>query len=300
MMSCDFETTTHGKWILAGEHAVIRGHPALIFPLTEKQLTVRYSQSPKPLRVHCKHETELKLQQLLLTAVNQGLRDLHLPQNNLTGLLEVQGNIPIGAGMGASAAVCVAVARWFDTLGLLKGSVFDFAKTLENCFHGKSSGLDIAGVVSETGICFNQGTLIPLNPAWQPSWTLSYSGSPGLTSLCVQQVQKIWKNSPESAQKIDTRMQKAVFKAKSALEVEEISSFLTLKEAIQESLDCFHAWNLINQGLTDHMNKLLDSGAVAVKPTGSGGGGFVIALWAEKPVSLPFEVIHLGSQRSTN
>ena len=42
MMFYDFETTTFGKWILAGEHAVVRGHEALVFPIKEKQLTLRY------------------------------------------------------------------------------------------------------------------------------------------------------------------------------------------------------------------------------------------------------------------
>ncbi|MFI4919641.1 MAG: mevalonate kinase, partial [Legionellales bacterium] len=41
-MFCDFETTTFGKWILAGEHAVVRGHEALVFPIKEKQLHLQY------------------------------------------------------------------------------------------------------------------------------------------------------------------------------------------------------------------------------------------------------------------
>ena len=38
-----YQTTTHGKWILAGEHAVIRGHGALVFPLPDKTLTLSYT-----------------------------------------------------------------------------------------------------------------------------------------------------------------------------------------------------------------------------------------------------------------
>lgn len=35
-MFYEFQTTTYGKWILAGEHAVLRGHSALVFPIKEK------------------------------------------------------------------------------------------------------------------------------------------------------------------------------------------------------------------------------------------------------------------------
>ena len=42
-MFCNFTTITHAKWILAGEHAVLRGHGALIFPLQSHQLTLSYT-----------------------------------------------------------------------------------------------------------------------------------------------------------------------------------------------------------------------------------------------------------------
>ena len=37
-----FNTRTYGKWILAGEHAVLRGCPALAFPLTSRSLHLEY------------------------------------------------------------------------------------------------------------------------------------------------------------------------------------------------------------------------------------------------------------------
>lgn len=43
-MSYDFQTTTHGKWILAGEHTVLRGHGALVFPILGKKLTLSYKK----------------------------------------------------------------------------------------------------------------------------------------------------------------------------------------------------------------------------------------------------------------
>lgn len=49
-MSYDFSTTVHGKWILAGEHAVIRGNPAIVIPLPSFELTLHYLNNGEQLR----------------------------------------------------------------------------------------------------------------------------------------------------------------------------------------------------------------------------------------------------------
>ena len=40
-----FETITHAKCILSGEHAVLRGMPAIIFPVKTKSLQLVYENS---------------------------------------------------------------------------------------------------------------------------------------------------------------------------------------------------------------------------------------------------------------
>lgn len=49
--SYSFTTTTHGKWILTGEHAVLRGSPAIIFPIASRALTLNYQISQTPLQI---------------------------------------------------------------------------------------------------------------------------------------------------------------------------------------------------------------------------------------------------------
>src|SRR4051794_8275736 len=58
-----FSTRTFGKWILAGEHAVLRGSPALAFPLTARSLELEFEPGNANLHVDFRGEQgqELKL-----------------------------------------------------------------------------------------------------------------------------------------------------------------------------------------------------------------------------------------------
>ena len=279
-MSCDFETTTHGKWILAGEHAVLRGHPALVFPVHDKKLTLKYRASTAPLSFSYMGDKKIDMHGLFSKVLAHGLQLLGLPHDTICGEIQLESNIPIGVGMGASAALCVAIARWFVSLNLIPPqNTLNFAKELEHLFHGQSSGLDIAGVSTSGGIYFQQGNFTPLLQTWEPNWALSYCGEIGMTSPCIQQVQCLWQSDPALAIQIDEQMHESVLIAKSALENETSDSLLKLTQAINQALNCFQQWGLVSEPLQQHMQALRDQGAIAVKPTGSGGGGYVVGLW---------------------
>ena len=282
MMLSDFKTTTHGKWILAGEHAVLRGHAALVFPVKDNQLTLTYHASSSHLSADYSGDSGADLHLLFWSVLEHGMRLLGQSLNSLSGHFDLQSNIPIGVGMGASAALCVATARWFLAQHWIADDRFQsFATELENLFHGKSSGLDIAGVSATGGIEFKQGQSSPLQQIWQPNWYLSSCGQIGITSHCINQVQTLWEQQPEFARTLDQQMEESTILARLALEHATPDRQARLAHAINRAGDCFQKWGLVSDNLQQHMHTLKNKGAVAVKPTGSGGGGFVISLWDE-------------------
>ncbi|WP_131783234.1 mevalonate kinase family protein [Legionella gresilensis] len=290
-MFCNFVTTTHGKWILAGEHAVLRGHGALVFPIKSRQLTLSYTPSNSELSADFSGANGNDMHLLFWSVLERGQHLLGNSLNRLTGHFHIDSNIPIGVGMGASAALCVAMARWFAAQKLLTADyIADFAQSLEDLFHGQSSGLDIIGVAATSGMYFQQGQATPIKQAWQPQWYLSSCGQIGITSHCINQVNNLWETQKNLAKNIDKAMHNAVNKAKQALENSLSESLLLLTEAINESSECFEAWGLISENLFHHIHLLLAQGALAVKPTGSGGGGYVLSLWDKEP-HTSFELI---------
>ncbi len=277
-----FKFRTHGKWILGGEHSVLRGGCALAFPTRHHYLDFEYKDSGQPLNLKIFHSTT-DLEMAFWGVLEKAMQTLNLSRSQIYGDLRLSSNISVGAGMGASATLCVSLAKWFTELGHLpKEDQYEFAKSLENLFHGESSGVDVAVALKNQAIEFKKPNVIrPFKPLWNPSFYLSYCGKRGVTSDCVRRVQEFIKKKSAMGKKIDRDMQKAVDIAKKALhEKAQISKLVT---ALNLAESCFERWSLIGKKLREHMSFLKQNGALATKPTGSGDGGFVLSLWDNHP-----------------
>lgn len=284
-MSIDFTCKSFGKWILAGEHAVLRGVPALVFPIQSRNLELNYSIDDHPLELHLVGDHGKDLQLLVWGVLEKACELKNISRSDLRGTLLIESSIPVGAGMGASAALCVALTRWLGFLGHVQEEEFyEFARNLENLFHGESSGVDIAVALSGEGLLFvRNGERKRFQPAWKPKWFISYSGKRGVTIDAVNKVKDLILTNPALGEKLDQQMAQAVEMAGRALQMNEQEGLPILKNAIDLAGLCFEQWGL-NEGEPGmHLQWLREQGALAVKPTGSGGGGYVLSLWDREP-----------------
>lgn len=274
-----------GKWILAGEHAVLRGCPALVFPIANGGMELTYEASSHPLSLRLAGERGEELKLLAWGVVENGAQRLGHNLVEVNGNLVLTSNLPIGVGLGASAALCVVISRWFERLGWIEShKLYDFARGLEDMFHGESSGVDIAVALGGQGLRFARaGERMNLLPTWSPRLYLSFSGGRGVTSECVAKVKSLFQSAPSLAQAIDQRMVSAVALAEKALLSATESRFGELTEAIEMAGSCFADWGLCEGNLGEHLAWLRHQGAAAVKPTGSGGGGYALSLWRHPP-----------------
>lgn len=265
-----FHTRVPGKWVLAGEHAVLRGAPAVALPHPTAALEFTFQpQVWDGLQVSPPHAQETL----------EALLDI-LEMPSLRGQISIESTIPQGAGLGSSAALCVALAQWWasqQSITQPDDKIAELARKLENHFHGQSSGMDIAAVMAKGPIRFSKeggGTEIPLK-------NLSYcfafhdTGLRASTRDCISQVE-MWRNeNPVLASKVDVLMTEASQQAEKGLRENNTAAVV---RAMELSWDCFEHWGLLTPEIRQKAQKITDQGALAVKLTGAGRGGFLVAL----------------------
>lgn len=281
----NFQTCAHAKCILAGEHTVLRGYPAIVLPITNKMIMLAYQHSNHPIETDCRSLYEDTFLLFFWKTLQQGLKLLKKNINEVHGKFIIENTIPMGAGIGFSSALCVVLTRWFIWEHWLKEKkLFYFANHLEDIFHGKSSGLDIAGAMADHAVHFEKsGDIHEIQTRWQPKLYLSYSGQTKNTAKAIDHVNELRKKHPKLAKTIDEEMATSVVMIEKALQSNASSGLYLLAEAIEHANHCFEEWELITLELQQHIDQLHQLGAIAAKPTGAGEGGYVLSLWQDAP-----------------
>lgn len=280
-----------GKWILAGEHTVLRGGEALVFPLNSQYLEIFYYKTGTPFQLSLEGVNSAEISDVVHSVFAAAFTKLKINQSTIPGTVRLKSNILFGAGMGASATLCVAVTEFFNFFGYLKlTEMYEFARDLENMFHGESSGVDIAVVLTRKPLLFSRekGPREILN-VQLPHLYLSHTGEKGITKDCVNQVKQLWLRDPQFAESIDLKMKSVVHEFSELLNQPHSANWIS---CLKKANSCFYDWNLVSPAIKAHEDLLIKAGAKAVKLTGSGAGGFMLSLWDQPlPKNLPFNMI---------
>ena len=283
LMLPSFDKKFFGKWVLSGEYSVLRAGPALVYPFFEGFIRFKYKDSGQKLLIRRAGGHRPGLDFSLSPALDKALKITGRKREDLTGALEVTSELPFGAGLGASAALCSGIAHLFlQKSWITAEKLKSFAVSLEDIFHGKSSGMDITAILEQKPLLYKRREPVEaLSPfKTQPRLFLSYSGGRAATATGVLKVRKLFDADWSKAEQLDRDMIRSVELCLQASRATDLKSCTAL---LSEGLDlgsrCFYKWGLISYDLESHIAWLKKKGALAVKPTGSGLGGHVISLW---------------------
>lgn len=286
-----------GKLILFGEHAVVYGVPAIVAGLSLGASATVVRASPTTLTLlngsgrvtatAIPSADGVPLERALEAMISAlGLRDdFHIT---------VQLDVPIGVGMGSSAAMAAAVARSLAAEQHLGPEAVEAAVAAsEDVFHGSASGIDQAAALTGGVFEFERGEPPKVSPIVMPSVDLVVieAGPPALTSEMVTKVAMRLKRRTLAGPKLLSAVRRVVAEAVPALNDGDWASVGELMDMNQGLLK---AMGVSTPDLDRACEAAISAGAVGAKITGAGGGGCVIALAPDNAEAICARLVEEG------
>ncbi|MDA0678876.1 MAG: hydroxymethylglutaryl-CoA reductase, degradative [Proteobacteria bacterium] len=273
-----------GKVILLGEHAVVYNRSALALPLANA-LTATVSKGADRVKLSVPdwnlmsewsprdHQSAGVAAVLALIMAEFGVGDRCFN-------IHVLSRIPIGMGLGSSAAFAVAVIRAFDSLlgmGKRDSEVDQLAFRCEEIVHGTPSGIDNNVATFNQPVLFNKGDrqMRSVSLAESPPLVIASSASRGDTKDQIDSVRRRYESNKTLISRIFDEIGDISIAGAAALQAREY-------ERLGAMMNVCHGLLNALEVSTPELERMVDiarrAGAVGAKLTGSGGGGSIVAL----------------------
>ena len=279
-----------GKVILFGEHAVVHGRPAIAAALSHGLgVVVRRSEAHSRLNIPRWGRNGLVVEadpkkEVGTDAVSRAFRRALglMKVDDKRGVdVTIDGELPLGVGLGSSAAFSVSLIRGLaDYCGvrLTDESLRGHAHELESIFHGNSSGLDHSVIIQNECLRFHPrkppqfqsvkiGIGLPVVVAWTPRL--------GTTKDAVAHVAALAQAQHALCNQIFDTIESVVNRSCDALEE---GDFTTIGQLMNLNHGLLSALGVVSVENEKMVSIARAAGALGAKVTGAGFGGAVIAL----------------------
>ncbi len=302
------------KVILFGEHFVVYGEPAIVLAIdqrayarVEKRDDNRLHVSSLNLNLAGYFEQDIfeveygnaKEAKTKFEPVKKAMEKVLEKYGENVGLnIEINSTVPVGAGLGSSAAVVVASATAIGALldvKLSKEDVFRIAYDAEKMVHGTPSGVDPAVSTFGGTLLFQMDTgFKPLDVETDIQLVIGDTGVGRFTRVQVERVRGLADKYPRVIEPMMKAAREIVLRAIDALKENDLETLGTL-------MDINHAL-LYGIGVSDESlewltNAARKAGALGAKLTGAGGGGCMIALTKDEKLQQVIEAIQRAGGR---
>ena len=253
-----------GKVILLGEHGVVYGRHALALPIPDAvHVTLEEADD-------LEHELPDEYVTCLLDALGVEQRNWRI---------HVDSRLPLGKGLGSSAAIAVATARAFDRklgLGLDKARINDVAFEVEKLAHGTPSGIDNTLATYAAPMLFSNADGLQfdvIEPSGPAPVLVAWGDETGKTSEQVAGVRARHEQAGFDAifDEMD-RLSCEGARLLAAGDWDQLGALMNICHGL------LNAIGVSTPGLERMVTLARNGGAVGAKLTGAGGGGSIVAL----------------------
>jgi mevalonate kinase len=279
-----------GKAILFGEHAVVYGRPAIAVPIHELRATATVQPNGDGLVIEApdlgrRYRPDLSAaDDPLALAVRLALQrvDAELDQSLV---VRVTSQLPVGRGLGSSAAVAAAivraVARHFGH-ELPPAEVSALVYRTEVLQHGTPSGIDNTVIAYEQPVYFVRDRTMERFAVGRPlHLILADTGIATPTRETVADVRAGWQQDRERFERLFAAIGAVVERAREAIargHHEEVGRLMDENHTYLRELG-------VSCPQLDHLvTAAREAGALGAKLSGGGRGGNMIALAAPERV----------------
>lgn len=248
-----------GKIILIGEHAVVYGHRA-IAAAVDLATTVTLSRTSGPTYVEDAPFEDERLDRALATV---------LPKDGLA--VSIVSTLPVGCGLGSSAALAVATVRALARMEGREASLGECIErgfAMERVFHGNPSGVDHTVSASGGALIYRRGAPAETLTVARPlRLVIANTGTAGSTAEMVERVRE--RNPTELLMRVGALVEMTAARIARG---EPIGEFLC------EAHRMMRLMGVSTPRLDDLVRAMESAGSTGAKLAGAGGGGIVIAL----------------------